>query len=770
MHELLNDNNLDNYYKLARKSGIKPKSFDKSEFAFLDDKGIQEKLLQFSINGRAKITLFIPEVYCSACIWLLENLNRLDKGILESTVNFLKKEITIAYNEELTSLRKIVELITSIGYKPRLNISDIEGKKKVGIDKSIFLKVGVAGFAFGNVMLFAFPDYLSGGVLEPEFKKYFGYLSLLLGGALMYSASDFFKTAWTSLKLGYISIDLPISLGILALLVRSIIDILSGTGPGFIDSMAGLVFLLLVGRIFRQKTFYSLSFDRDYKSYFPLSVIRKKNGIEQFVSLNEIKPEDNLIIRNNEIVPTDSILESDSAMIDYSFVSGESKPVDVAKGQKIYAGGIHEGRSIEVKAVKAFHQSYITELWNHKAFAKGDDSYSSKISNTAAMWFTIAIIVLATGSFLYWMPKNINIAFNAMTSVLIIACPCAFALVLPYTYGTVLRVFSRNSFFLKNANIVESMAKIDNIIFDKTGTLTDISKSRVEYAGRGLKPDEEILIKSTAKHSTHPLSRLVFLFHKDTDNVEIINFSETPGKGIEAEYDGTSIRLGKLEFVRNPLTDCSVLNEIEFEQQRTESSVYLAIDNVLMGYYIVKPSYRSNIKETIEQLIRNYQITILSGDNDAEKENLNQLTGGKSVINFNQLPIDKLEHIEKLQAENNKVMMIGDGLNDAGAIRQSNVGIAVTNSDSSFTPGSDAIMQADKIDKLPAFIDLTNKAVKTVYLSFAISILYNLVGLFFAVQGNLTPLISAVYMPVSSFTIMGFTVLKVRYDAMKLKL
>ncbi len=768
MHELLNDNNLDNYYKLARKSGIKPKSFDKSEFAFLDDKGIQEKLLQFSINGTSKITLFIPEIYCSACIWLLENLYRLDKGVLESTVNFLKKDISITYNEEQTSLRKIVELITSIGYKPHLNISDIEGKKTIGINKSIFLKVGVAGFAFGNVMLFAFPEYLSGGLLEPEFKKYFGYLSLLLGGALMYSASDFFKTAWTSLKLGYINIDLPISLGILALLIRSAIDILSGRGPGFIDSMAGLVFLLLVGRIFRQKTFYSLSFDRDYKSYFPLSVIRKRNDVEEFVSLNEIKPDDNLIIRNNEIVPTDSILESDSAMIDYSFVSGESKPVDVAKGQKIYAGGIHQGSSIEVKAVKAFFQSYITELWNHKAFAKNDDSYSSNISNTAAMWFTIGILLLASGSFLYWLPKNLNLAFNSFTSVLIIACPCAFALVLPYTYGTVLRVFSRNSFFLKNANIVESISKIDSIIFDKTGTLTDISKSSVEYLGKTLSEDETILIKSIAKHSTHPLSRLVFLFHKDKNNVEIRNFTETPGKGIEAEFEGVSVRMGKLGFVKNPLTNCSVLEDLNFETQQTESSVFLSINNVLMGYYIVRPSYRSNIKDTISELVRKYTITILSGDNDAEKENLNQITDGKTVIKFNQLPIDKLEHIEKLQADNKKVMMIGDGLNDAGAIRQSNVGIAVTNSDSSFTPGSDAIMQADNIEKIPAFIHLTNKSVQTVYISFAISILYNFIGLYFAVQGNLTPLISAIFMPVSSFSIMAFTVLKVRYDAKKL--
>ena len=770
MHELLNDNNLDNYYKLAKKSGIKPKNFDKSEFAYLDDKGIQEKLLQFSINGTAKITLFIPEVYCSACIWLLENLFRLDKGIMESTVNFLKKEISITYKEEATSLRKIVELLTSIGYKPKLNISDIEGKKKIGINKSIFLKVGVAGFAFGNVMLFAFPDYLSGGVLEPEFKKYFGYLSLMLGLALLYSASDFFKTAWTSLKIGYINIDLPISLGILALFIRSAIDILSGAGPGFIDSMAGLVFLLLVGRIFRQKTFYSLSFDRDYKSYFPLSVIRKTGESEAFVSLNEIKPEDSLVIRNNEIIPTDSILESETASIDYSFVSGESRPVEISKGEKIYAGGIHQGRSIVVRAVKAFHQSYITELWNHKAFAKNEDNYSSEISNTAAKWFTIGILVLASASFVYWMPTSLNHAFNAFTSVLIIACPCAFALVLPYTYGTALRIFSRNSFFLKNANIVENMAKIDSIIFDKTGTLTDISKSKVEYNGLTLNDKEKILIKSTARHSTHPLSRLVFLFHQEESDIDILHFIESAGKGIESEYEGINIKLGKFDFVRNVTTDISVLDQIKSDSQKTESSVFLTINDKLMGFYTVKPEYRSKIKDTLSEIVRKYKTTILSGDNSAEEQILRELTSGQSEIKFNQLPVDKLEHIEMLQAEKQKVMMIGDGLNDAGAIRQSDVGIAVTNADSNFTPGSDAIIQADNLVKLPQFLKLSAQAVRIVFISFAISLLYNVIGLYFAVQGNLTPLISAVYMPVSSFTIMAFTVLMVRYSAKKLRI
>lgn len=767
VYELLNDNELDNYYKLAEKSGIKPIIFDKNEFSFLDNPDVKEKLLNFSIAGTSKVTLFTPEIYCTACLWLLENLFRLNKGIIESSVNLLSREIAITFREDKITLRGVVELLTSLGYRPKLSIADMEGKKNINPNKSLYFKVGVAGFVFGNVMLFAFPEYLSDGALEPDLKRYFSYLSLLLSGGAIYAASDYFKSAWASLKLKYINIDVPICIGILAILLRSYYDIFTGTGPGYIDSLSGLVFLLLTGRVFRQKTFHTLSFDRDYKSYFPLSVIRKSAGKEEYISLNEVKPGDKLIIRNNEIIPTDSLLLSPSAFIDYSFVTGESKPVAVSQGEKVFAGGIHKGSSIEITAAKVFKQSYITELWNHKAFAKHESGQTSKISDTAAKYFTFIVLSIGIACLAYWLPIDQKTALDAFTSVLIIACPCAFSLALPFAYGSAIRILSRNGLFLKNDSVVERMSGITAIVFDKTGTLTDNSKSRMEYTGKELNDETAAFVKSAAKHSTHPLSRLVYQYLKEYDELLLSGFVETPGQGIEAAINNKTLKLGKFDFVTNINT---MSNQPDFKSipSQSESSVFLAIDNELLGFFTLKPAYRENISNTLTKLVKTFKLAVLSGDNSFDSDKISVMTGGKADLEFNKLPVEKLNYIEKLQDKNHNVMMVGDGLNDSGALKQSDVGIAVTDSDSNFTPGSDGILFGDNIRLIPEFIELAKKSVRTVYLSFAVSVIYNIVGLFFAVQGLVTPLFAAVLMPLSSISIMAFSVLTVKYYAKRI--
>ena len=765
VHELLSDSDLNDFYSLAKSSGIKPKKYEKDEFAYLDDEEIKQKLLHFTIDGTSKVTLFIPEVYCSACIWLLENLYRLNKGILESNVNFLRKEITITFKSNVTSLREIVELLTSIGYRPKLSISDLESVKQKNPNKPLYIKLGIAGFAFGNIMLLALPEYLSGGDLDTVFKEFIGYLTLFLGVMVLYSASDYFQSAWTSLKLRHINIDVPISIGILTLFTRSAWDIITGSGPGFLDSMTGLVFFLLIGRVFRQKTFYSLSFDRDFKSYFPLSVIKKIKGDERFVSLKDIAEGDRLLIRSHEIIPTDSILLSETATVDYSFVTGEAKPVTVNKGEKIFAGGKQLGASIEIEAVKEFYQSYLTELWNHQTFTKKEESYISHISDIAAKYFTIVVLFIALVTLGYWLTIDADMALNTFTAVLIIACPCALALTIPFTYGTSLRELSKRDLFLKNDNIVEEMSKITTVVFDKTGTLTDVSNSSLKYSGKELSDTEKVLIRSVAKNSTHPLSRLIYEELRDHPTIEITTYIEEEGKGIEANSESVTVKIGNHEWVKGILTQSQIDEEAESMNFKTESSIYVSIDDNILGFFRVIPIYRQNLDRMFDELRENYRTYVISGDNDSEKEILTEITKASSGLLFNQLPAQKLEFIEKLQENGEKVMMVGDGLNDAGALKQSDVGIAVSENNSSFTPGSEGILLADRLPLLPKYLQLSKRSMRTVYMSFAISFIYNIVGIVLAVQGILSPLIAAVFMPVSSINVVLFTVSKVKYDA-----
>lgn len=767
--EMLHESELQEFYELAGQNGIKPNKIEKDEFEFLDEPKIADKLLQFKGDGKSKITLFLPEIYCSACLMLLENINRMDRGVLEARVNFLRKEIAILFDNSDTSVRKLVELLTSLGYRPQLNLSEVDSNKKKSHERQLMIKLGIAGFAFGNVMLFALPDYLSAGKVEPFIATFLAYISLALIFPVLYAASDYFRSAYKSIIIKKINIDVPISIGILVLAIRSITDIVGGFGQGYVDSLAGLIFFLLIGKVFQQKTYHNLSFDRDYKSYFPLSVIKLNLWKNEYIPVRDIKLGDRLLIRNGEIIPADSILMDLQASIDYSFVTGESEPVSIKNGDKIYSGGKLAGQAIQVEVIKDFDQSYLTELWNNQAFSEVGDKLISGISDSAAKYFTFFVLAIAFGTLIYWLPINVKTALDSFTAVLIVACPCALALTIPFTYGTVMRIFGKNDLYLKNVKIVEILSKINRIVFDKTGTLTYPEKSKPKFIGKDLSDAEIRAIKAVTANSTHPLSRIIHNYLDCDDLPEVKGYSEEIGKGIEATVHGKIIRIGKLEFV-STLISKKLFSEDLSEKISPESKVYVAFDNQVIGYYVISSVYRDDIPELIANLKTDFSVEILSGDNPSEKENLEKMLGKNINMKFKQMPIDKLNAIEARQDAGDKVLMIGDGLNDAGAIAKSNAGFVIAENTASFTPGSDAILLAKNLNKLPKFLKLSKLSISTVWISYSISFIYNIIGFTFAVQGLLSPVVAAILMPISSITVVLFTVSKVNLDSRKIKL
>ena len=381
--------------------------------------------------------------------------------------------------------RKIAELLDSLGYEPMINLDATERKTKAKHLKSLYYKVGIAGFCFGNIMLLSFPEYLGlEKFTDPEFHKFFGYLNLFLSlPVFFYSSSEYYISAYKGIRNKIINIDFPLFLGIFVVFVRSVFEILMQSGAGYMDSMSGLVFFLLIGKIFQSKTYEAMSFDRTYKSYFPLSVTIIKSGIHTTVPLSKLKISDRIYVRNGEIIPADSILFRGDGNIDYSFVTGESVPVQKVLGEIIYAGGRQIGSAIELEVLKEVSQSYLTQLWNSDTFTKDKDSKLVGFSNTISKYFTVGVLALAFASAAYWMPISFNTAVNVFTAILIVACPCALALAIPFTYGNVMRIFGRNKFYIKNTNVIEKLSKITSVVFDKTGTITQSTKSDIIFNG-----------------------------------------------------------------------------------------------------------------------------------------------------------------------------------------------------------------------------------------------------------------------------------------------
>ncbi|HKI46111.1 MAG TPA: heavy metal translocating P-type ATPase, partial [Balneolales bacterium] len=707
-----------------------------------------------------KATFYIPQIHCRSCIWLLENLGRLDPAITGSRVDFLKRKVSVTFDSSGISLREVVELMASIGYEPQINLDQINRSVKKQNKRSLYMKMGVAGFAFGNVMLFSLPGYFDPN-LESNFRVVFGYLSVALAlPVLFYSSQDYLRSAWAVIRQRRINMDVPISIGILALFLRSLFvanTFGTGFGAGYLDSFTGLVFFLLIGKWLQQKTHDTLSFDRDYTSYFPLSITRIAEGVENSVAVSSLGIGDRILLRNQELIPADSVLISENCLIDYSFVTGESVPVEKKKGEIVYAGGRIIGNAAEMVVSREVSRSYLTQLWNNEAFNKKDEHpVIEQITDRAGTWFTIGVFCVAVIASLFWLPVSSWTAVNVFTSVLIVACPCALALSAPFTLGTAMNVFGRNGLYLKNPAVVERMSRINSVVFDKTGTLTQGDGMRVEWQGSKSGSEFKDGLTSLFSQSGHPLSRRLsrFLLDDASGKKTVEDFVEEPGSGLKG-------RIGRVNYVAGSaawLEQNGVRVSADYSNDVYGAAVYAGADDQYIGRYVLRHAVRDGLDGLTHHLHEDkIGLRLLSGDDDNEKSLISTRFPELNEMYFHQSPYDKLAFIKERQERGEQVMMIGDGLNDAGALRQSDVGMAVTDQPGGFSPACDAIVEGDRIAQLNRFLSLSRSSMHLIYASFAISLIYNITGLTFAVQGLLSPLVSAVLMPLSSITIIVFT-------------
>lgn len=757
VYQLLNEKKLYSYYNLEETPGIKVETtMFGNKYEFLDKDEVKQKLIGFSEGGISKVKFYIPVIHCASCIWLLEKLHRLHRGIRQSVVNFTTKEVDITFDESKITLREVVELLSSIHYIPDLSLSLSDKKDETPSNKKLLYRIGVAGFVFINVMTYSLPAYFNGAPLEGNLQSLLSLLSFILViPVVFYSGSDYYVSSVKSLLKKSISIDLPIALGITVLFLVSAYEIVFAKGSGYCDSLSGLIFFLLVGKWYQGKTYEALSFDRNYKSYFPIAVTRINKQIEESILLEHIDVDDELIIRNKELIPADSILLEGTGRIDYSFVTGEADPVIKREGDFIYAGGRQMGEIIKIRVQKRVSQSHLTELWNQdRSYEKPSDSIKS-LSDTISKYFTISIISIATLGFLFWLLKgDTHTAIFVFTAVLIVACPCALALSIPFTFGNTMRMFGKSGLYIKNTNVIERLSHVDTIVFDKTGTLTRPNAHSIIFSGNSLNEKELDALCSLAKQSTHPLSNALVSAHPQFTYHQPEHFVEVSGRGIFGRVDGMEIKMGSEEYVTNS----------EGTKTPNASEVHVGIDNVYYGYFTISNQYREGISEVLELLKKEYNLYLVSGDNDSEAAQLATWFPVENIL-FNQKPGEKADFIRTLQQKGHTILMTGDGLNDAGALMQSDVALTIANKVYHFSPASDAVLEAAQFQTLAKFIRFTKTSLKIVKISFLISFLYNIVGISFAITGNLSPIVAAILMPVSSVSVVAFATFVTRASA-----
>lgn len=750
VYDILDKAQLCGYYDIENEKRERPADTSslQKRFAYLSDPDILKEVAQIYSPTLASITLHIPAMHCAACLWLLENLNRLEPAVSRSRVDFVRKELSLDWDPSRVSLQAIVMLLSRIGYEPlierKASQAAVEGHRRYM--RGLVTRIGVTGFCAGNIMLFSFPDYLGLGG-EPYLEPIFLTAKILLSiPVVFYGASEYLKGAWQALRYRQVSLDIPLALGILTLFIRSLTDTFFASGPGFYDSLAGLVLFLLFGRWVQARSFDHLRFDQTLDDFFPLAATVITEEGTRFQKADTLQPGQVVEVQSGMLFPADGALLQGPALIDYSFATGESHPVLVQAGEHVFAGGRLQGKAVQVAVEKPLSRSRFTRLWSHKSFDKKTmPSFVRQVERYFVTGFNWIALGLAAAAGLYWAFHQPDLAWPAATAVLIVACPCALSLALPFATHAAMQRLARSGVFLRKPDMLQELAGLQAIVFDKTGTLTETASLSSKWHGEPLTLLQASVMAWMARQSAHPLAKTIAgNLPLPLDGVLPHAFEEYAGKGLQAVFATETYRLGNKAFAEGTSAT---------DPQPQSSRTYFSRDGHLLGYFEFQHRLRPGMDDMFQELeVLGLEKAVLSGDAAAEGPAMQRLIGS-GTVRMACTPMQKLQYLEEQGIQGRRTAMVGDGMNDAGAFAAAEIGVAVREDQSHFSPACDVIVDADRVRHIPQVIRYARSVMRGVVIAFGISLVFNAIALSFAVTGQLSAAIAALLMPLGSITV-----------------
>jgi Cu+-exporting ATPase len=698
-------------------------------------------------SSRATIEFRIPEMHCAGCVWLLERLHRFDQGVCSSRVNLVQKTVTVVYDASITRPSSLARLLDSLGYAPNIEVQTSDSQRSDTDSRTLYVRLGIAGFAAGNVMMVGLAHYVAGPQgLDPTVDAVLRVIEVGLSiPVLTFCASPWFRSAWGSLRRGVVNLDVPVAVGIFVLFTRSIVDILLGRSEGFLDSFTGLVFFLLIGRLFQQRAIAAIDFERSMQSFFPLSATRIDRENQEFVRIDDLAQGDTVLVRNGEVVPADAVLLHSVGVVDYSYLTGESEPIECSPGTMIYAGGRVMGRSLKLAVVKPSKNSYMASLWSRRDIHM-DRTTFDRSRERFGLAFTVTTFIIAGTAALAWLP-DMEMAITAFTSVLIIACPCALTLAMPITYSTALGLLATKGIFLKNTSTLSELQEVTKIFFDKTGTLA--RPRHAEFNGIPIRSSLLKAFGALAQQSTHPLSRAIGEEMPATDCV-VTNVEEIPGVGVSCRYGDDTLSLTA------QIDDGS--HEMFPRESETAMHTVARVNGRIIGQFTMQQKLRTGVDRMILNLrMRGIQLGVLTGDSTGGHRILEPMFDSNE-IHCGVRPDGKVQLIQAAIGNGEHVMMVGDGLNDIAAMSAANVSIAVSSGVNRIVPACDVMVDERQVPFLDRLMLYALQQRRVVQVALWFTMLYNALGVYLAVQGMLTPVVTAIMMPLSSLAVIGMSV------------
>lgn len=721
------------------------------------------KLLRRDENSPfiCELEVLISGIHCPACIWLNEKALSNLEGVLELNISATTSKARVLFDERKTALEDILNLIIAIGYDPK-PFNEVKGAKN-SLSREYYAKLIVALACSMNIMWVAialYSGYFEG--LSLGAKKILHFAEFVLASPpVFYTASVFYRSALSSLKLRQISMDVNVSLGILSVYFYSVYAMLSGSEQVYFDSACMLVTFIFAGKFLQTKATQKAAQGlENISSLFVEQVMSVKNNsripsISEFkpCDVSEVKSGDFVLLRSGERAMIDGVVLSGEASVDNSSINGESVPVGISKDDALFSGALCAEGSVIYKATSSFQGSFLnklSKLLSNASFARAE---IEELANKISSHFGWAILGLCVASFVFWSVANISAwsganAFGVAISVLVIACPCALSLATPIATLVAMGTATKRSIVFKDAKVLETLAKCDIIAFDKTGTLSK-ANLKVLKGQRFLPFDDEALL-ALASASTHPISKAVasYILKNALSPFRqgaLENIQNIAGKGISATYKGIKIAGGSAAFVKS-------LGASLADDAGGSSEYYFMYDGKLVARFFLDDELREGAKASIKELKKmGLKVLMLSGDKQIVASKVaSELGIDESHGELN--PEQKALLIKELQKSAN-VVMVGDGINDILALKSANVGIAMGSGASVSVGVSDVVLLRDELEGLVFALRQAKKTFKIIKENLFISLVYNALSIPLAMAGFIIPLFAAISMSFSSLLV-----------------
>ncbi|WP_323005107.1 heavy metal translocating P-type ATPase [Pseudorhodobacter sp.] len=696
-----------------------------------------ERIAALSQPTKARLILSLPTAHCAACMSTVENGLQAVPGVQSARVNLTMRRVSVDADPEVTA-QSLIPVLASLGYEaheldPGL-LSATETDKQ---GRELLMRLGVAGFAMMNVMLLSVAVWSGAGDATRDL---FHWISAAIAlPTVVFAGQPFFKSAWASLRVGRLGMDVPISLAIILASSISLFETINSGHHAYFDAAVMLVFFLLAGRYLDHRTrAVARSAAEELSALEVPRAIRVVDGTEETVSISALAVGDIVRVRPGGRMPVDGLVIEGASEVDRSLLTGESLPALAGPGTNVAAGEINLTGPLLVRVVAAGRDSSLHRMADLVAVAESAKTKYTSLAERASGAYSPLVHLLSFGAFGYWMwatGGDVRYAVNISAAVLIITCPCALGLAVPAVVTAASGKLFRKGLLIKDGTALERLAEVDHVVFDKTGTLTlgTPTPTNIDTLPR----DALAIALGLAAGSSHPLA-LALTRAAPHPAATVTDLREVPGYGIEARYNGQTVRLGRAEWVgATPAAETATYLSVA-----GQTHAILFADKLRPGAEIAVAALKA----------AGLRLTLLSGDAEAPVANLAARLG---ITDFaaGKLPAEKLAYVKSLQDQGYKVLMVGDGLNDTAALAQAHVSISPASALDAARTASDIVLLGQDMAPVADALRIARQSTRRIRENFALSAGYNVVAVPLALMGLATPLMAALAMSLSSITV-----------------